>query len=212
MVAPVPTLADTLRRAVEHHLEGVHTSMPGVVVSYDHATQTATIRPTVRQLYHDPAAGQLVSQAYPDLPHVPILFPAAAAAALTFELAAGDPVILLFGEASTDEWRNGAAEDNTPVDPRRFDLSDAVAIPGGRPVGSTDYAAGATVLRANDIRLGSSAASDFVALSSRVLAELQSIFSQLVAHTHGTGVGPTTPAIGVTVAPTSVAATKVKAE
>lgn len=211
-MATTPSLADLLRRALAHQLEGVHTSLPGVVVTYDHPTQTATVRPTVRQSYHDPATQQIVTQAYPDLVAVPVLFPTSAAASITFELAAGDPVVLLFAEASTDEWRATGNDDNAPQDPRRFDLSDAVAIPGGRPVGPTDYAVGASVWRANDIRLGSSAASDFVALASLVLAELQSLFAQLAAHTHPTGVGPSGPAIGVTVAPSSVAATKVKAE
>ena len=211
MSTNVPTLKDALAAATSKALEGVHTSMPGTVVSYDRATQTATIRPAIRQTYRG-GDGKLTTEKLPDIPSVPVLFPTSAAASFTFELAAGDPVILLVGEASTDEYRTSGAEDNDPQDVRRFDLSDSVAIPGGRPVGSTDYADGAAVLRSDDIRLGSSAASDFVALASLVLGELNSIYDQLLAHTHSTGVGPTGPAIGVTVAPTSPAATKVKAE
>lgn len=211
MSTNVPTLKDALAAATSKALEGVHTSMPGTVVSYDRTTQTATIRPAIRQTYRD-GSGKLTTEKLPDIPSVPVLFPTSAAASLTFELAAGDPVILVVGEASTDEYRTSGAEDNTPQDVRRFDLSDSVAIPGGRPVGSTDYADGAAVLRSDDIRLGSSAASDFVALASLVLAQLNSIYTQLQNHTHSTGVGPTGPAVGVTVAPTSPAATKVKAE
>lgn len=211
MSTNVPTLKDALAAATSKALEGVHTSMPGTVVSYDRTTQTATIRPAIRQTYRD-GSGKLTTEKLPDIPSVPVLFPTSAAASFTFELAAGDPVILLVGEASTDEYRTSGDEDNNPQDVRRFDLSDSVAIPGGRPVGSTDYADGAAVLRSDDIRLGSSAASDFVALASLVLAQLNSIYTQLQNHTHPSPVGPTGSAIGVTVAPTSPAATKVKAE
>lgn len=206
-----PTLKDALAASMSRALEGVHTSMPGTVVSYDRTTQTATIRPAIRQTYRT-GDGKLATEKLPDIPSVPVLFPTSAAASLTFDLAAGDPVILLVGESSTDEYRTGDSDDNDPQDVRRFDLSDSVAIPGGRPVGSTDYASGAMVLRSNDIRLGSSAASDFVALASLVLAQLTSLYNQLLAHTHTSPVGPTGPALGVTVAPTSPAATKVKAE
>lgn len=67
-------------------------------------------------------------------------------------------------------------------------------------------------LVSDNVLLGSINATDYVALALKVLTELQSLYTQLLAHTHTTGIGPTSPAVGVTTAPQSVAATKVKAE
>lgn len=64
---------------------------------------------------------------------------------------------------------------------------------------------------AADFTLVSIGGADFVALAGLVLSQLQAIKTHLDAHTHGTGVGPTTPPTVPMPAPQSVAAAKVKA-
>src|SRR5690606_33082216 len=105
---------------------------------------------------------------------------------VTFPVDAGDEVLLIFSESALDAWLTYGGEVD-PVDDRRFSLSDAIAIPGLRnfsnPLSSApaDRATfgkdtGAQIhVDDTEIRLGANDASDFVALASLVLTELQAI-------------------------------------
>ena len=61
------------------------------------------------------------------------------------------------------------------------------------------------------MKLGDSTATDYVALASLVLDELNALRAEVILHTHATGVGPTGPALGVGATSNPVAATKVQA-
>jgi hypothetical protein len=63
---------------------------------------------------------------------VPVIFPRAGEASLTFPVSPGDACLLLFIERSTDLWKSVGGI-VAPNDPRKFDLSDAVAIMGLMP-------------------------------------------------------------------------------
>ena len=88
--------------------------------------------------------------------------------------------------------------------------------PGAQVSALWEPAAGSTlelVVTGQDIRLGGSGATDFVALASKVLAALQSLVTTFNAHTHvssPTG-GPTAPPVPQASAPADVAATTTKA-
>jgi hypothetical protein len=214
--ADTPGDADLLLEAGRAAVARVHTCLPGVVVSYDRTKQSATVQPAVRGRYKDPSTGELVTYQMPVIANVPVAFPSGAGLSITWDLESGDPVTLVFAERSIDEWKTVGGSDATPRDVRRHDLSDAIAIPGGRPfsdpVPAAGYAENAGVLRCDDLRLGSAAASDFVALASLVLARLNAIVTAFNTHTHPTGVGPTGTPVTPMGVPASVAATKVKAE
>ena len=62
--------------------------------------------------------------------NVPVLFPRSRKAAVTFPLEKGDTVLLVFAERSLDEWIEKGGNKVSPEDPRRHDMSDAIAIPG----------------------------------------------------------------------------------
>ena len=51
----------------------------------------------------------------------------------TWPLRPGDGVLLVFAQRSLEGWLSG--NDAAPDDPRRFDLSDCVAVPGLRATG-----------------------------------------------------------------------------
>jgi len=212
------TLADVVLAAVQSGLAEVHTAFPAVVVSYDRTTQKATVQPCVAGRYLDDD-GELQSEVYPPLPNLPVAFPSATGFADTFDLTPGDSVQVVVCERSTDEWRSTGNQGIVAQDIRRFDLSDAFVIPGGRAfneaIGATGYKAGARVIEAPEICLGSSGATNFVALANLVLSELQAIKTAYDLHTH-TGVTAGVAVSGVPAvalpAPGSVACTKVKAE
>lgn len=118
------TITDALRQAIQFQLYDVHTALPGVIVSYDFAKQKAEIQPTLKKSYLDGTTLEL-----PILSNVPVIFPRAGGASLTFPVVQGDTCLLLFIERSTDLWKS-VGGNVAPNDSRKFDLSDAVAIMG----------------------------------------------------------------------------------
>jgi hypothetical protein len=150
-------------------LQEVHTAIPGRVESYDAATQTADVLPLV-QTFALQEDGTRLPVTLPVLPAIPVVQPGANGFRVTYPVAAGDTVLVVFTEASLDAWqaRGGLVD---PADPRRHHLADAVAIVGlhANPSPWSGAAADATtwghdggpqvVVRAGAVELGSVAAS-----------------------------------------------------
>jgi hypothetical protein len=108
---------------------GVHTAFPGMVQSYDPATMRAEIQPCLmRKYYNLPDATPL-----PTLLEVPVLFMSTGSIHIIAPPDVGSYVLIVCSERSLDSWlTSGGVVD--PVNPRKFDLSDAVAIPGLFPL------------------------------------------------------------------------------
>ncbi len=210
-----PSPADLLTAATASATAKMRTAEPGVIVSYDAATQRATVALGIAVRVKRPG-GAVVHEAPVTVPNVPIAWPQAGGYSLTFPLAAGDEVMLVFSSRSLDEWKLGAARSGVEAsDPRRFAVQDAVAFPtkaATPPLPSTNYDAAALVIAGAMLKLGDSSATDLVALASLVEARLDTLISQAILHTHATGVGPTGPAIGILPRVGGVGATKVKAK
>lgn len=186
------TPAETYRRILDARLTDLHTALPGRVRSYDAATQTADIEPMIKRGV--PTGGEeddVVLEALPVLPSVPVLFPSGGQCFVTFPLAVGDPVLLVFSERDTSHYRaTGAVAD--PGVPTMHGLSGAVAIPcafGPRSaamsgVSSTDMVMGRVNGLANiTIKSGTAevgGSSDSAALASRV-SQLE---TWVITHTH----------------------------
>lgn len=207
------SLADVLDGFVERRLRNVNTAIPGRVESYDATTQKANVQPLIKQAYTD-ESGYRVAEDLPVIPGVPVVFPGSGAYTITFPVAKGDTVLLIFSQASLDKWRKSGGKVD-PGDDSHHDLSDAIAIPGLRPFNAAtkDVAPAAMVLGASEIRLGSKDALDPVVLKSE-LAALRTLFN---SHTHittatiGTG-GPGIVKPTDALWPAIVGSTKVKAE
>ena len=120
------TLADAILAGIKAEQLEQHTALPGEIQSYEAATQTAQVRIAI-----DPVkSGETVP--YPILDGIPVCFPRSNGYGVTFPLAKGDSVLLVFNERNTDLWRaTGAGQ--PPSDARRFNINDAVAIPGYFP-------------------------------------------------------------------------------
>ncbi len=209
-------LADVLRAAIAQALATVHVSLPAIVQSYDRTTQKVTVQVPIRSRYIDDD-GALQSEIVPAIPNVPVGFPSGTTWSFTGELVPGDVGRLLFAERSTDEWRAVGNADITAQDMRRFDLSDAVFLPGAppfsSPLPSAAVSATGAVVRGPLVYLGDSTAVDFVALAGLVLAQLQAVKIAFDAHIHSGGTigGFTGIPSALMPAPSSPAATKVKA-
>lgn len=162
------TLADLMLSATRAELAKVHTSIVATVLSYDHATQKATVQPAVKSKRIDGQTDAISDYEVGPIPNVPVCFPSGSAGAYndTWPLAPGDSVLLIVVERSIDEWKTTGAASCDAQDVRRFDLSDAVAIPWdtsfARPVGATGRSATARVIEAPMLLLGSALATEGV--------------------------------------------------
>lgn len=212
-------LGELLAQTIAAARGPMKTAIPATVLAYNPALQTVTAKPSISGRYQDPDTGLLIPFPLPAVANVPVAFPSSAGFAITWPLVPGDPVFLVIADRSIDEWKSSGAPENVPLDTRRFDLTDAIAIPGlrpfTRPIPATGWSPTAMVLEGVDIRLGSSAALSPVALAPLVSSVLSALQAWLATHTHSgvtTGTGASGPPVGPPPVPGSVAAVKVKAE
>jgi hypothetical protein len=128
-------MAEVMALVLRSHLARVWTSLPGLVETYDPATQKVSVRPAIADRYETADGEDMVE--LPVIPGVPVVFPSGGGYVAALPLAKGDPVLLVFSSRSTDVWRAGDGTSQVdPNDLRTHDLSDAFAIPGGRPFGA----------------------------------------------------------------------------
>lgn len=119
----------------------IHTILPGTIDSFDAATQTATARVSIASWRIDPDTNEPVAF-YPEATtKAPVYFPGGAGWSLRHPIGAGDPCLLLVAERSIGEWMT-TGNRSIPLDVgRRFDLTDAIVLPGLRPAADplTDF-------------------------------------------------------------------------
>jgi len=187
----------TLLQAVDLHIRSylhhhVHTAIPARVEAYDEVTNTCFATPTIGLPVRN-EDGDLTYEQAPVIPFVPVCFPRAGDYIITFPLAEGDTVLLVFSELSTAEWLD-SGDFSEPIDVQKFSDGYPFAIPGAFPGGAkplsndpTDRAArtGGIVIGKHNgenrieisstgIKLGKTAV-DFVALASKVDAVISTI-------------------------------------
>lgn len=165
------TLPEAVRRAVRAELEEVHTVLPARVETYDRTRARVSVKPLLRRTYAD---GQKVS--LPVVTDVPVIFPRAGEASLTFPLNRGDTGLLLCAERSLEEWLSVGGE-ATPADPRRFELTDAIFLPGLYPFNAASPAEEADALVLKNAAIKLKLRDDKAALGTEA-AELLDLVSQ----------------------------------
>jgi hypothetical protein len=124
--APVhePTLAHVLEQAIMSVLGSVHTAFPGQINKYDYTKAEADIKPLLSKKYDDGTIAEM-----PIIPSVPIVWPRTSLGSISFPLQRGDCCLVICSERSLDKWLSkGGIVINE--DTRKFDLTDAIAIPG----------------------------------------------------------------------------------
>lgn len=173
------TLSAALEAAFARSAADMHTAMPGRITAvYDDGARV-DVQPALKRTRMDELGADVV-EAMPVIPGVPVVHPSAGGFALTFPVAVGDTVLLVFAEGSIDRWKaRGGVLD--PGDPRRHDLSDAVAIVGLRPFADAVTAPDDRVtlgaesgmqvhVTSTQVLLGGAAATDYAALKSDLAA------------------------------------------
>ena len=183
-----PSMDRVIVEAIQTALFDLHTGLPGRVVAVHEAL--VDVQPLLQRTVLD-VNDQELTHDLPILVNVPIQYPAWGTWSVTAQLVVGDTVFLAFCERSLDIWLD-APEDVTldPLDARKHDLSDAVAIPSlrrkGRPlplhqtdlwIGNADGSVRIALCQDGTVRLGSAAASKGVARATdpvRIDPEIES--------------------------------------
>lgn len=166
-----PEWPEILRAVQDSLAERIHTSLPGIVKSYDSATQTAQVQLAVQLLGNSP----------PPLSDVPVAWPGGAAGFVHVPLAAGDSVLVVFTEEDFSGWYDTGSV-SAPRVLARHGLH-AVAIPGLRRAAAPLAVTGGhvTVGAASEVRLGSDSASDPVALKSLVEGAVKDLLDGIIS-------------------------------
>lgn len=105
----------------------IRCAVPGIIQSFDSKKNTVEVQPAVREriIQED---GSLRYMNLPLLINVPVLFPQSSVASIRFPLVQGDECLVIFSDLSIDNfWEKGNVQN--PVEVRRHDLSDGLAIP-----------------------------------------------------------------------------------
>lgn len=208
-----PELEDVIRLALDNFQSSFHVALPGRIESYDESTQTANVKPLLKNSFVD-ADGVDVVEDLPVINSVPVQFMRGGGFFLSFPIVKGDHVLLVFNERSIDKFQTGTGDDTDPVDTRMNNLSDAVAIPGfypdskalgdAHPSNTVLGKDGGTQIHVADgkIELGAEASADKVSLDSKLQVELAKINSDLTTlkalynlhvHTSAAPGSPSTP-------------------
>lgn len=153
-----PSWPEILQTATDRSARHIHTALPGRVVSYDVASQTASVQLVV----------QVDGETVAPLGDVPVCWPGGAAGFLHIPLVAGDNVLVVFSEEDYSKWWVTGSV-SPPEIQQRHGLH-AIAIPGLNPETTPFPATGGhvTLAATNELRLGADDASDPVALKSLV--------------------------------------------
>lgn len=117
---------ESLRLALENAQSQIWTALPSVVTAVDLSKQTVSVQPSVQGNISAPD-GSSQSVNLPLLVDVPIVWPRAGGFALTFPIAAGDEVLVVFASRCIDTWwQSGGVGVQAEV--RMHDLSDGFAV------------------------------------------------------------------------------------
>lgn len=117
---------ESLRMAMEGQQAKIWTAIPGIVTAVDLDKQTVSVQPAVQgQTTNE--AGDVSNVNLPLLVDVPICWPRAGGFAITFPVAAGDEVLVVFASRCIDSWwQSGGVGAQAEV--RMHDLSDGFAV------------------------------------------------------------------------------------
>ena len=121
-------LVSAFQSATEAALSEFEYGVSGVLISYNPATNRAVVKTSLPKALAD---GRDLPA--PNIHEVVVAWPGGGGMQTTWPLRPGDGMLLVFGQRSLEGWLSG--NDAAPDDPRRFDLSDCIAVPGLRATG-----------------------------------------------------------------------------
>jgi len=119
------TLESRLNSFIDFKFSALNTCMLCTVENVrDLGEQRIDVKPLVNKQFVDSDVLE-----YPAILSVPLVFPSSSTSAITFPVNKGDVVVVIFNQSSIDVFKAGSHTVHDPVDTRRFDRRDAIAIP-----------------------------------------------------------------------------------
>lgn len=120
----VQEFTQEVKNTISELLRDIHTAIPGKIVKYYPDKCEVEILPYGKFQKPD---GSFID--YPQLNHIPILFPQSCGqdCAIVYPIKPGDECLVLVQEQTLDIWRGAGSESNNDL---RFDLTNAAAIVG----------------------------------------------------------------------------------
>ncbi len=189
-----PDLAEVLEGVRESASADIRVSCVARVVRWDASKpREVDVQPVHKRAYLD-EEGNRTPEKQPVIPSVPLVYPGGGGFVVTWPMAVGDEVLLVFSDDSLDKYlQTGGGSDIDPADDRRHHLTDAVAIAGvGKLSASTSVSTTAVEIGTNGRTFQG------VGLGGDLKTFLDGLKTWLNSHTHptaGTGLpsAPTTP-------------------
>lgn len=116
---------DIINGWAKTQIDGVYTALPGKVVSFNPATNRASVKPCGSYKATD---GRQFP--YPVIYNAPVYFPCGedGMSGITFPVKAGDGCLIIFSMEQMDDYLAGENADSQ--DPRKHDMNDAIVLPG----------------------------------------------------------------------------------
>ncbi len=197
-------------------MEDFETAVPGVVEKVN-SDGTVDARPSIRNVLKNmqlepvnPKTGRLRPAK-----GVPVLWPGTASALARFELAEGDPVLLVSSSRDLRTWKEGGWDSESPYSPTSFagnDMNSMLAIPlrlerhgTARPKtvvtvkrdGSVKVECESIDIEAESVKIsGELEVGKGVSAGGEVTANARTLPVNLSTHAHMTAVGPSDPGKG----------------
>lgn len=126
-----PSISDVIVHAIHNQMANFHQGLPARVVKF-YGEAKVDVQILLMRAFLDPE-GNYRSFVFPIIKEVPVIYPGGGGFVIKFPLKVDDIVYLTFAERSMDDWL--LAPTSSPVlpsDRRKFDINDAVCIPGLR--------------------------------------------------------------------------------
>lgn len=217
LTGSTPRMADVILAAIDASRRSLHTALPGKVLEYDAATQTATVQPMVQASTQD-EDGYWGHEDLPEIYDVPVQFMRSPSFTLTFPIPVGTTGLLVFCERDIGQWRY-TGQSGSPGDQRCHSLAGAVFFPTMAPNSEVSAVSAANVV----LEPKGSAIVQVGSEASHFVADASAVSSVLTALKNAISSAPTTPGDGgaafkaalvsaLAAWPSSVATTKLKSE
>lgn len=116
--------SDVVKTIAKSLISELYTCLPGEIQSYDPSLKKASVKPLLKRQMSN---GDVLDR--PVIVNVPVVFTGSNSAIISVPLKKGDGCLLVFSQRSIDTWLD-LGGDLLPNDPRQFDISDAICIPG----------------------------------------------------------------------------------
>jgi len=116
--------SDVVKAISKSLISELYTCLPGRIESYDPSTKKANVKPLLKRQMSN---GDILER--PVIVNTPVVFLSSSDSIISIPLKKGDGCLILFSQRSLDTWLDNGG-DVLPNDPRQFDLSDAICIPG----------------------------------------------------------------------------------